>query len=87
MAQYHIGCSPISGTIYAGTLNKNGNMWVNKSDATEEALASVRDHLEQKTNEEHKTTFGYEWTKKDGTVIQLLVKIVEQKEAQHGRAD
>ena len=30
MADYHVGCG-IAG-IYAGTLNKKGNMWVNKSE-------------------------------------------------------
>lgn len=80
MAQYHVGCSPITGTIYAGTLNKKGNLWVNKSDATEEAIASVRDHLENKAHEEKSDFYGYEWTKKDGAVVVLSVKIKPPKE-------
>ena len=83
MAQYHVGCSPITGTIYAGTVNKSGNAWLNKSDVTEEALASVRDHLENQATLEKKLTYGYEWTKKDGTKIQLLCKIVPPKEEQN----
>lgn len=39
MAQYHIGCGITA--IYAGTLNKKGNMWVNKSDVTDEAFNAV----------------------------------------------
>ena len=43
MAEYHVGCG-LSG-IYAGTLNKKGNMWVNKSPVTEEALDAVAQYL------------------------------------------
>ena len=39
MAEYHIGCG-ITG-IYAGTLNKNKTMWVNKSNVTDEAFNAV----------------------------------------------
>lgn len=43
MAEYHVGCG-IAG-IYAGTLNKKGNMWVNKSDVTEEVLNCAFEYL------------------------------------------
>ncbi len=43
MANYHVGCG-ITG-IYAGTLNKAGNMWVNKSDVTDEAIKAVAQYL------------------------------------------
>lgn len=36
MTKYHVGCG-IAG-IYAGTLNKSGTMWVNKSDVTDEVM-------------------------------------------------
>ena len=39
MAEYHVGCGITA--IYAGTLNKKGNMWVNKSDVTDEAFNAV----------------------------------------------
>jgi hypothetical protein len=39
MAEYHVGCG-ITG-IYAGTLNKKGNMWLRKSDVTNEAFNAV----------------------------------------------
>ena len=39
MATYHVGCG--IARIYAGTLNKKGNMWVNKSDVTDEAFRAV----------------------------------------------
>lgn len=43
MVEYHVGCG-IAG-IYAGTLNKNGDKWRNKSDATHEALCAVAQYL------------------------------------------
>lgn len=43
MTEYHIGCG-ITG-IFAGTLNKKGDMWINKSDVTDEAIAAVAQYL------------------------------------------
>lgn len=39
MAEYHVG-NGLAG-IYAGTLDKSGMMWRNKSDVTDEAIAAV----------------------------------------------
>ena len=39
MANYHVGCGILG--IYAGTLNKKGNMWLHKSDVTNEAFNAV----------------------------------------------
>lgn len=80
MAEYHIGNSPITNTIYAGTLNKAKTMWQNKSDVTEEALACVRDHLFQHAKDEGKPEFGYEWTLKDGRRVQLIVKVLPKED-------
>ena len=43
MAEYHVGCG-ITG-IFAGTLNKKGNMWTNKSLVTDEVLSCAFDYL------------------------------------------
>jgi hypothetical protein len=43
MAKYHVGCG-ITG-IFAGTINKQGTMWVNKSDVTDEAMRAVAQFL------------------------------------------
>ncbi len=43
MAEYHVGCG-ITG-IFAGTLNKKGNMWINKSDVTDEAIRATAQWL------------------------------------------
>ena len=43
MANYHVGCG-IAG-IYAGILNKKGDMWINKSDVTQEVLNCAFEYL------------------------------------------
>ena len=39
MADYHVGCGITA--IFAGTLNKKKDMWINKSDVTDEAFKAV----------------------------------------------
>lgn len=43
MAKYHVGCGALG--IYAGILNKKGDMWINKSDVTDEAINAVAQFL------------------------------------------
>lgn len=41
----HVGCSPLTGTIFAGTVLKDGRTWgAGKSDVTIEALVAVAEH-------------------------------------------
>lgn len=51
MAEYHVGCGAFG--IYAGTLNKGKDKWLNKSDVTNEAFGAVAqycvDHNESMT--------------------------------------
>ena len=41
--EYHVG-NGLCG-IYAGRLNKKGNMWLSKSDVTDEAIKAVAQYL------------------------------------------
>lgn len=75
MAEYHVGCGAFG--IYAGTLKKNGREWLNKTDCTDEALEAVRDYLVQEAEMKNKNTWGYEWGRKDGKFVELIVKIRE----------
>ena len=45
MENIRLGCSPITGTIFAGKLNKAGTMWLKKEDVTNEATNAVAEHL------------------------------------------
>ena len=83
MAEYHVSAG-VFGRVYAGTLmpKKDGKpqMWKNKSDVTEEAIAAVRDHMvgDCLNEKEGKMQGGYEWTRKDGKKVVLMVKIVDE---------
>lgn len=59
MAVYHVGCGAFA--IYAGTLNKKGNMWVNKSEVTDEACDAVAEYLLNQEKEMHFTFRGKEY--------------------------
>ena len=63
MAEYHVGCGVFG--IYAGTLNKTGDMWRNKSDVTLEAMGAVAQHLL-----DHNTEFHFEYNGK-----QMVLKV------------
>lgn len=77
-----LGVSPITNTIYIGRVNTKENMWLEKRDCTDEALVVVRDYLLAMCDNTQ-TTFGYEWTKKDGSIVELIVKVrQDQKESE-----
>lgn len=40
----HIACGPITGTIYAGTVDKTGQCWSSKQDVTNAAIGAVCEH-------------------------------------------
>lgn len=71
--EYHVGCGLFG--IYAGTLMPNGCVWRNKSDVTDEALASVRDYMVSEFIKGDQTQGGYEWDRKDGKVVKLMISV------------
>lgn len=79
MAEYHVSAGVFG--IYAGTLmpKKDGKpqMWRNKSDVTDEAICAVRDYMYSECLNEKagKIRGGYEWTRKDGKKVLLMVEI------------
>ena len=73
MAEYHVGCG-LSG-IFAGTLKKNGEVWMNKSNVTDEAIDAVRDYFFGKMETEGETSYGYSWKLSDGRVLKLVLVI------------
>ena len=45
MKNIHVAASPLTGTIYAGAVLKDGRTWAaNKRDVTVEALVAVAEH-------------------------------------------
>ena len=83
MAEYHVGCGAFG--IYAGTLNsKNKTMWQNKTECTDEAIGAVRDYMIGEClggfDCRKGRSGGYEWTLKDGRIVELRVTIKENAE-------
>jgi len=79
MAEYHVGCGAFG--IYAGTLNsKNKNLWLNKTECTDEAITAVRDYMVQELLgglecRKSVSTSGYEWSLKDGRIVELRITV------------
>lgn len=80
MAEYHVSAG-FFGRIYAGTLmpqkGEAPRIWRNKSDVTDEAICAVRDHMldECVKEEDGKMSGGYEWARKDGKKVSLVVSV------------
>lgn len=81
MAEYHVGAGMTG--IFAGTLNKKGDMWLHKSDVTDEAECAVRDFM---VNEllggldcSKVESNGYQWKLKDGRIVELRITIIGEK--------
>ena len=75
---YHVGYNPDAGKLFAGTINKKGDKWVNKSEVTEETLAAVRDFFYdlKSKQEDNPPVVGYRWNFDNGMkiVLQLVVE-------------
>lgn len=73
MSGYHVSAG-IAG-IYAGKTNKNGTEWLDKSDVTEECFHAVRDYLVMECEAKKQNEAGFIWNRKDGKVVELLIRI------------
>ena len=47
-----LGMSPITKTVFAGKLNKNGDMWLGKKDVTQDFLNVVAQYFSDKKETE-----------------------------------
>lgn len=70
MAEYHVGCGAFA--IYAGTLDKKGNLWRTKSEVTSEAINAVAQYL---LEHEEAVKFDYQ-----GNSYRLEVTIQKETE-------
>lgn len=73
MSEYHVGLG-ITG-IYAGTLNKKGNRWTNKSLVTDEVLCSAFEYLYTNGKE-------FQATVNDVEYAMRIVAITEPQESE-----
>lgn len=72
-----VDCSQITNTLRIGRLGKN-NILLEWEDREYEILCAVRDHLYGLAEKDKANTFGYEWTRKDGKVVELRLTIKEE---------
>ena len=80
MSEFHVQAGEISGVIYAGTFTKDGQKWAKRSDVTEEAIATVRDHFLPKAQSNGVNSYYYQWHRKDGKTVELRVSIQDDEE-------
>ena len=78
MAEYHVGCGAFG--IYAGTVNKKGDMWLNKSEVTEEATHAVIQYVKQKMLLDKKSTRTDKFTFVDGSMMHVTYEVLGQTE-------
>lgn len=72
-----IECSPLTNTLRVGRVNKSKTKFLEWADREDEILCAVRDFLYNKSINEGLDTFGYEWTRKDGKIVELRLTIKE----------
>lgn len=70
-----VDCSPITGTLRIGRLGKARTHLLEWEEREDEILCSVRDFLCEKAERNGSADFGYEWTRKDGKIVELRVII------------
>lgn len=78
MATYHVMCDPEDNIIYAGTTNKQGTKFINKTAVTEETLTAVRNHFLAMAIKENTNEVGFRWTAEAGTMT--LKFVIEEGE-------
>lgn len=71
MAEYHVGCG-LAG-IYAGTLKKNGEEWLHKTNVTNEAIIAVTGYMYFQIPD-GENSFAYGFKMNDGKYVRLKVE-------------
>lgn len=67
-----IDCSPLTNTLRVGRKGKK-NILLEWEEREDEILCAVRDFLHNLAEQNNSNTFGYEWDRKDGKVVELRV--------------
>ena len=70
-------CSPLTGTLRIGRVNKNKTYLLEWEEREYEILEAVRDFLFNKAIKSGYDDVGYEWTIKDGRKVRLTLQIIE----------
>ena len=70
-----VDCSPVTGTLRIGRTNKSQTHLLEWEEREDEILCATRDFLYEKAVRNKSDTFGYEWTRKDGRIVELRVTV------------
>ena len=74
-----IDCSPLTNSLRVCRIGAK-NTVLEQENRENEILGAVRDFLVKKAKQNNSKTFGYEWNRKDGAIIELSITIKEKDE-------
>lgn len=77
-----VDVSPLTNTLRIGRLGKARTHFLEWEEREDEILCAVRDYLYNLAEQNNSNTFGYEWTRKDGKIVELRVTVKDEKEQQ-----
>ena len=70
-----IDVSPLTNTLRIGRVGKRRTHLLEWEEREDEILCAVRDFLHRKAVENNAETLGYEWTRKDGKIVELRLTV------------
>ena len=70
-----IDCSPLTNTLRIGRVGKARTHLLEWEERENEILNATRDFLLCLAERNKSNTFGYEWTRKDGKIVELRVTV------------
>ena len=70
-----VDCSPLSNSLRICRLGKSGMNILEQANREDEIICAVRDFLVTLAERSDSNTFGYEWIRKDGKIVELRVTL------------
>ena len=71
-----VDCSPLSNSLRVCKVGAKRTI-LEQENRENEILEAVRDFLVEKAKQSNNKTFGYEWSRRDGAVVELRITIKE----------
>lgn len=75
-----VDCSPLTNTLRICRVGKSGTNILEQENRESEILGAVRDFLVTLSERNNSNTFGYEWKRKDGKIVELRLTIKESED-------
>ena len=70
-----VDCSPLSNSLRICRVGKSGTNILEQENRENEIISAVRDFLVTLAERNNSNTYGYEWERKDGKVVELRVTL------------